>query len=60
MEDSGTTVATVMVKGDLLLVAGLGDSRVVMGLEEEGNLGAQVHLHIHTRIRRNAWILQHH
>jgi hypothetical protein len=47
VEDSGTTVATVMVKGDLLLVAGLGDSRVVMGLEEEGNLGAQVNLYIH-------------
>lgn len=42
VEDSGTTVATVMIKGDLLLVAGLGDSRVVLGLEEEGALAAQV------------------
>mmetsp|Transcript_4412 Transcript_4412/g.11053 ORF Transcript_4412/g.11053 Transcript_4412/m.11053 type:complete len:410 (+) Transcript_4412:35-1264(+) len=41
VEDSGTTVATVLIKGDLMLVAGLGDSRVVMGLEEEGSLGAQ-------------------
>lgn len=41
VEDSGTTVATVLLKGDLLLVAGLGDSRVVMGMEEEGVLAAQ-------------------
>ena len=41
MEDSGTTVATVLVKGDLMLVAGLGDSRVVMGMTEEGVLAAQ-------------------
>jgi len=41
VEDSGTTMAAVMNKGDLLLIAGLGDSRVVLGLEEEGVLGAQ-------------------
>ena len=32
IEDSGTTVATVLLKGDLFLAAGLGDSRVVLGL----------------------------
>jgi serine/threonine protein phosphatase PrpC len=32
IEDSGTTVATVLLKGDLFLAAGLGDSRVVLGV----------------------------
>jgi len=42
IEDSGTTVATVLVKGDLLLAAGLGDSRVVLGVQNpDGTLAAQ-------------------
>lgn len=41
-EDSGSTVATAVLKGDLLLVAGLGDSRVVLGTNNgDGTLGAQ-------------------
>jgi len=41
-EDSGSTLATALLKGDLLLVAGLGDSRVVLGVNNgDGTLGAQ-------------------
>jgi len=42
IEDSGTTVATALLKGDLLLVAGLGDSRVVLGqVNPDGSLASQ-------------------
>lgn len=42
IEDSGTTVATALLKGDLLLVAGLGDSRVVLAVANpNGELAAQ-------------------
>lgn len=42
IEDSGTTVATALLKGDLLLVAGLGDSRVVLGFQNpDGTIGSQ-------------------
>jgi len=42
IEDSGSTVATALLKGDLLLVAGLGDSLVVLGVvNEDGTLAAQ-------------------
>ncbi|EKX47218.1 hypothetical protein GUITHDRAFT_152194 [Guillardia theta CCMP2712] len=42
IEDSGTTCALALVKDDLLLVGGLGDSRVVLGVDTgDGSLGAQ-------------------
>jgi len=42
VEDSGTTAALVLTKGSRLLVGGLGDSRVVLGVDNgDGSLGAQ-------------------